>query len=187
MKRVELIEIGILAVVLIIGIRAIESLLNVLIYTLYSFSPNFAGLGDYIWPNIIPLAIYFISFFVLLKNAKSIANYLNGKKSENNDSTIRIQKAELLYIIIVALCIATILSEISTVIIYAFDYFKNQVAGYKNNPPITEGTIRLASFKTAAVKLVLTFVLLYFAKPISNSLSKPSPSDQPLAETDNKQ
>ena len=186
MKRVELIEIGILAVVIILGIRVIETLLNVLIYSLYSFSSNFDRLGNYIWPNVISLAVYFLGFFVLLKNTKWIATYINGKNSEANDTVLRIQKAELLYIIIIAVCIAIILSEAATILIYAFDYFKNVAAGYKSSPPISEGTIRLASFKTAAVKLILTLVLLYFAKPITNSLTKPQ-SDQPLAETNNKQ
>ena len=187
MKRTELIELGVLAVVLILGFRAIETILNVIIYTLYSFSSTFRDAGGLILPNIIQIVLYVLGLVVLLKGRKWIANNIVGKNERNEDVALRIQKPELLYIIIVSLCLANLLSDISTILIYSFDYFKNQVAGYKNNPPITEGTVRLAAFKSSAVKLILTLVLLYFAKPVSNFLSKSSSSGLPLAETTDKQ
>src|SRR5262245_60468692 len=120
MKRAELIEIGIIAVVLIMGFRAFESILNVIIYTLYSFSDEFNRLATYIWSNVISLALYSLGIFFLLKNRIGVATYIAGKKEETQNVSLHIQKAELLFIIIVALCIASILSEISTILIYVF-------------------------------------------------------------------
>jgi len=187
MKRVQLIEIAIIVVILVLGFRAIETILNVIVYSMYSFSSTFTSLGSYILPNLIQFGLYSVSFFVILKNRKWIANYILGKNEENDEVAIRIQQPELLYIIIIFLCITTLLSEISTIVIYAYDYFKTEVNSRYSQIVGFREKISLASFKVAAVKFVLTFVLLYFAKPLSNLFNKNIHTDQPpVAETTDK-
>lgn len=186
MKRVQLIEIGVLAVVLILGFRAVETIINIIIYTLYSFTPSYRDLWDYIWPNTITLAFYLLGFFILLRKRKWIANYILGKSEEKDEVSLRIEKAELLYIILICVCIVSLLTDVSNVLIYAFDYFKTEVGGSERWTPRPGGAISLATFKVSIIKFILTLVLFYFAKPLSDSLSRPS-SNLPLAETDNKQ
>lgn len=183
MKRVHLIEIGILAVALICGYNFVESLISIIMASLYQFTYNFGDAWAGLFGYFIVVIIYFVAFFVLIKFSTPIAVYIDkqgqapGVNTEAETINISIQQGNLLFIVLVAMCLITLIAEIPTLLISVYNYFKKEAGG------IRFGTAEDLDFKASAIKFTFTIIILFFAKPISAWFSKQSLPEKPLIET----
>jgi hypothetical protein len=185
MKRSQLIEIGILAVALICGYKFIESLISIVITVLYEFTYGYRDIGPAIIQYLLLLAIYFAGFFVLIRYNKQIADYIDKQAQPAADSNqeaihLSIQQSGLLFIILIALCLTTLITEIPLILLSIYNYFKSEAVGLHRGSPDD------VNFKAAAIKFVFTLIVLFYARSISGWLSRQLPSDKPLVETKGK-
>jgi len=190
MKRKQLIEIGILTVALISGYKAFMSLFDFFVVLIYQLSEDsdyeYYGRPGPFWEILRYLFItllYFVMFYILIKKTSKIASYIDSK----NDASIinlKIDSTYILYIILVALCIYTIIIQLPTIVLFGFDYFKAALSGKNDELKSLINTNSYYNFKSGAVQIILTLVILYFAKPISAFFNKQVKRDNPVIETD---
>jgi hypothetical protein len=182
MKRAQLIEIGILAVALICGYKFMESLISIVITTLYQLTYGYADTWSVVIQYLLFLAIYFAGFFLLIRYNKQIAHYIDKQGQPISDTgpetiPLSIQQNSLLFIILIALCLATLIEEVPVILLSVFNYFKKEAGGLRN------GSVDDLNFKAAAIKFTVTLIVLFYAKSISTWFSRESTSDKPLIET----
>lgn len=164
MKRTQLIEAGILIVGLIFGYKFVEGFVSLSLQIIFSYRYDFD-----LWmllPSIVMMAIYAGFLFLIINKSNQIANYLdrNGTKELY---PIKINKGALLHIILIALCLATILSNIADIIVYLFMSFKDEIDSqtlFKDGPTV----VSKHAFILAAVQTVTAFIVIYFSRTISN-------------------
>jgi hypothetical protein len=181
MKRVQLIEIGILSVALICGYKFFESLISTIITTLYQFTYGYPEPWTFIFQYLIFTAIYFTAFFLLIKYCKWIADYIDKKgqqpitDAESDTINISLQQSSLLFIILVAVCLITLIAEIPVILISVYNYFKKEAGGLRR------GSVDDLNFKSAAIKFIFTLIILFYARSISSWFSRQS--DKPIVKT----
>ncbi len=165
MKRVQLIEYGIITIGLIFGYKAFESFFATIIQLFYMFGG--IGIDDIgsLQPTFLILTAYTVCFILLIRRSGQIAVYLAGMSSSEN-VPFKIGKRSLLQVVLIGICAATILTNLAEVMLYLFETFK-QEAGRRNTG--NEGTsVSKYMFKVAAVRSIIAFVVLYLSKDISN-------------------
>jgi hypothetical protein len=182
MKRSQLIEIGIIAVALICGYKFMESLISIMITVLYEVSYGYRDIGPVIIQYLLLLAIYFAGFFVLIRYNKQIADYIDKQAQPTADSStetihLSIRQSGLLFIILIALCLTTLLTEIPVIVLSVYNYFKKEAGGLHRGSPED------VNFKAAAIKFTFTLIILFYARSISAWFSRQLPSDEPLIQT----
>jgi len=166
MKRIQLIEIAIIVVALVCGFKAFDSLIGIVIATFYQFAYSYTDAGPSIIQYILLTAIYFGIFLLLVRKRKLIALYIHGQgqaadtDTEEQAINITLYQDNLLFIVIVALCLVTLITEIPAILIGIYDYFKKESSGGRYSA-------ENINFKAAAIKLVVTVIILFYAKPIS--------------------
>lgn len=193
MKRVQLIEIGVLAIALISGYKFFESFFAVIIRLLYEFTGGFGDGWPVILSSLVVSAIYFGLFILLIKKSKWIAGYIDQKgqykpellPEQPEKINLSIHQSGLLYIILIVLCLSTIIAEIASVLIYAWDYFKRAVGGEQREMEAFGKSMDFVAFKVAAVKLVVTIVVLFYARPLADWFTKSAKKSSPVVETPN--
>jgi hypothetical protein len=194
MKRVQLIEIAVLAVALIFGYKFFESFFTVIVRFLYEVTGGFGDSWVSVLVSLFVSAIYFGLFILLVKKSKWIAGYIDSKgqlkpellPGQPEKINIHIQQSGLLYIILVVLCLSTILFQIPTILIYAYDYFKRVVGGEQKEMEAFGKSMEFIEFKIAAVTLVVTVVVLFYAKPIAEWFTRSTRETAPVIETPDK-
>ena len=184
MKKAELVELGLIAVLLVLGFRVFITFLDIIVAAIYTLYPSLSEFAGYIWPNIVQLILCILGILLILKFRRQIAQYIIGKKEKNEEVPLKISKKDFLYIIIIAISITSLLASFARIVSYAFDYFKENAGCFRKSA--TAGSVTIVSFKTAMVKSVLTLILFYFAKPISGYLTKPFAKDQPIIDNENR-
>src|SRR5450432_3350027 len=116
MKRIQLIEIGILMVALVVGFKSIESLFSVIVIFLYQTTGDgISGNWSFVIRYLIVAIIYFAAFLLLVKKTKWLAYYMDRQSDlkpellpdEPEKININIQQTGLLYIALVVLCVAS--------------------------------------------------------------------------------
>jgi hypothetical protein len=136
---------------------------------------------DLIFRYLIFIAIYCAGFFLLIRYNKQIADYID-KQGESTTTAntelvpLRIGQSNLLYIVLIALCLITLIEEVPVIILSIYNYFKKEAGG-------RSGNIEDLNFKTAAIKFVFTLIVLFTAKSISTWFGKQFYSGKPLIET----
>ena len=181
MKRTHLIQIAIIAVALICGYKAIESLVSALITIMYEISYN-AFSASIIIQYIFLTALYFAAFFLSIRYNRQIAAYIDKQGqpviiTDAENVNIIVNQQSLIFIVIIAICLTTLITEIPAIILSVYNYFKKETGGFLlgSQPDI--------DFKNSAVKFVFTLIILLCAKPISVWFSKQISTDKPVVET----
>jgi hypothetical protein len=160
MKRIQLIEWGIVTVGLICGYKLLEGLFAVLLRILYDVAP---GMGSDLIRMVIYYLAYAISFILLIRKSAPIAQWLNGPLA-NDTISIKINKRSLLQVILMSICAITFISNIATIAVYLFEQFKNEAGRFREPVDTFANNYR---FKIAALQSIVAFVILYFSKDIS--------------------
>lgn len=165
MKRIHLIEWGIIAVGLIFGFKLFENFFSMLIALIYGY-----GLMEELAENVIKwlviLGIYGTVFIVLIKKSYSIAKTINGN---NPDETIPISigKKSLLQVILIGISIVSILSNLTKVILYIFEVFKKE-GNFRTGADFNPTDITKYNFQVAVGETILALIVLFCAKDIVN-------------------
>lgn len=188
MKKIQLIEIGILAVILICGYHFISTLVSFSIAVLYEFFSDYrTGLFPIV-QYIIVAGIYLGTFIILVKKKTAIATYISQQTQpallddEANTIQLKIYQHNLIYIVLIALCLITLLSQVSEIVVGAYEYFKKESGGIRDPSSYIN---KQTDFTTAVIKAALAAVILYFAKPISEWFGKDGDTDNKIIETTN--
>ncbi len=186
MKKVQLIEISILVIALICGYKFFDSLVSSAITTLYMITYNYNESLATIFQYLVLAAIYFGLFLLLVRKRTWIAAYIDkqgepGPDTGNaGDINFSVNQSSLLFIVLVSMCCITLITEVPTILIGIYNYFKKEVSRFAEGP--TQSDI---NFKAAAVKLVVTVIVLYCARQISDWFGKSSDQSKVVAETPN--
>lgn len=176
MKRVQLIEYGIVIIGLIFGYKAFDSFFGAMTQVLYSFG----GMGniefEYLLPTLLILAAYTTCFIILIRKSRSIAVYL-ASNAASEDVPFKIGKRSLLQVVLIGICAITILVNLAEILLYLYESFRNE-AGRRNLSYDESNTPRSLSFKLAAIRSIIAGVVLYFSKDISNWFIRKNEADE---------
>src|SRR6187402_300337 len=108
MKKLQLVELGVTSVVLIIGYKMITTLFSIITTTLFSFG---SSAGEQIFfiilPTILFFAFYTITFFIFGRNITRIAKFFCRRTDDL--LTFNLNKAAVLHVIIIAICLSSFL------------------------------------------------------------------------------
>src|SRR4030095_9175376 len=117
MRKIQLVEMGIIAAVLVMGYKMITSLLALITTLLFGLG---SGLSQNIMMAILPTVLFFafytITFFLLARNVKPLARFIYRESDEPME--LKLNKVSVLHIIIIGICLSSFLQTIPRVIEY---------------------------------------------------------------------
>src|SRR4026208_772809 len=117
MKKIQLVEMGIIAAVLVMGYKMITSLLALITTLLFGLGSGISqNILIAILPTVLFFAFYTIIFFLLARNVKRLARFIYSRDEETFD--LRLSKVSVLHVIIIAICLNSLLQTIPDVIEY---------------------------------------------------------------------
>jgi hypothetical protein len=174
MKKLQLVELGIIATVLIMGYKMITSLLTLLTSLLFGFG---TGIGRNVMMAILPTALFFafytITFFVLARNIKPLARFICGDNEESLE--FKLNKVAVLHVIIIAVCLSSFLQTIPDIIQYIASKFIS-VDQYGEDFEPGEWQRSKLKFWNSLIGLMISVVLLIISKQIASFFGKEDPS-----------
>jgi hypothetical protein len=162
MKRLQLIEWGLIAVGLIFVYKFVDSVFVLFIQFIYEFSDS--NLGGSLPVYFLTVIMYGAGLLLLIRNSRKCALFLNGPATDEI-LPLRINKQSLLQVILIGICAAAALSGITEILLYVFELFREDVSrkglfGENNGP-------NKYFFKLQAVKTIVSLVVIYFSKDIA--------------------
>jgi hypothetical protein len=127
MKKLQLVELGIISIVLIIGYNMITTLFSIITSLLFSLD-NITGKEIFFvfLPSILYFAFYTITFFILGRNVTRIAKFFC--RHSDDLLVFNLNKAAVLHVIIIAICLYSFLRTIPDIL----EYFINRFIVYKD-------------------------------------------------------
>lgn len=164
MKRIQLIEYGIVVIGLIFGYKFIETVFNFLVQLSFELQSDYKP-DSYVFIYLFLLTLNFFCFIVLIKKSASIAAYIN-KGNENDMISIKLNLHSVIQVVIIAVSLLTLLTTIGDVLLYLYEAFKFEVNKKPENFGPTES--EKFRFKVAALKVIFAFLLLFFSKEVSS-------------------
>ena len=171
MKKLQLVELGIISVVLIIGYKMITTLFSLITTLLFSFGTS-AGEQIFVMilPTILFFAFYTITFFVLGRNVNRIARFLC--RQSDDLLIISLNKAAVLHVIIIAICLSSFLRTVPGILEYSINKFI--IYKDENYEDLELGRLmrNQTTFWNSFIGFILALVLLLIAKRVANFLGK---------------
>ena len=183
MKKIQLIEIGILAAAIISGYKFFDSIISAVISTLYRFAYNYGDTWTTVVQYFLLSGMYFAFFIALVKKRKIIAEFIDkqGESEGDGQLPVNVNQRNLLFVILISLCVVTLINEIPPIVIGIYYYFKREASGNQSGGY----TLEDLNFKAAAIKLVFTVIVLGYARQISNWFDRPAEKDKPVVSSTN--
>ena len=86
MKKIQLIEIGILAAAIISGYKFFDSIISAVISTLYRFAYDYGDTWTTVVQYFLLSAMYFAFFVTLVKKRKIIAEFIDKQGESEGDT-----------------------------------------------------------------------------------------------------
>ena len=170
MKKLQLVELGVIATALIIGYKMITSLLTLMTSLLFGFG---TGLGQnlmiVILPTVLFFAFYMITFFLLARNVKPLARFICRDSDESLD--FKLNKVAVLHVIIIAICLSSFLQTIPDIIQYTATKFINPNQYAEDVEPSEWRTDKI-KFWNSLIGFIMSVVLLITAKNIASFFGK---------------
>jgi Na+-driven multidrug efflux pump len=174
MKKLQLVELGIVATALIMGYKMITSLLTLLTSLLFGFS---TGIGSNLLMAILPTVMFFafytIAFFLLARNIKPLARFICRDHQESLD--LKLTKIAVLHVIIIAICLSSFLQTIPDIIQYTASNFLNAEKMSEDYEPAEWRTGKI-KFWNAVIGFIMSVLLLITSKNIASFFGKDEPS-----------
>ena len=174
MKKLQLVELGIIATALIMGYKMITSLLTLMTSLLFGFG---TGIGRNIMMAILPTALFFafysITFFLLARNIKPLARFICRDNEEFLE--FKLSKVAVLHVIIIAICLSSFLQTIPEIIQYIASKFIN-INQYGEDFEPTELRAGKIRFWNSLIGFIISVVLLITSKNIASFFGKEEPS-----------
>ena len=171
MKKLQLVELGVIAVVLIIGYKMITTVFSLITTLLFSFdSSGGKQIFFIVLPAILFFAFYTLTFFALGMNVTRIAKFFCR---QGDDSVVfNLNKAAVLHVIFIAICLSSFLRTIPGI----FDYFIKKYIIYKDENyydlDLSVSGRNETSFWNSLAGFILALVLLLVANRLANFLGK---------------
>ena len=169
MRKIQLIEAGIIATALIMGYKMITSLLTLITSLLFGFGTMGQNLLFAILPTVLFFAFYTITFFLLARNVKPLARFICREDDALLD--LKLNKASVLHVIIVAVCLSSMLQTIPTLLEYSINKFIAP-AEYGENFEPGEWRRNSVTFWNALFGLIISIILLLTSKNIASFFGK---------------
>ena len=170
MKKLQLVELGVIATALIMGYKMVTSLLTLITSLLFGFG---TGLGQNIMMAILPTVLFFafytITFFLLARNVKPLARFICRDSDESFD--LKLSKVAILHVIIITVCVSSFLQTIPDIIQYAAAKFLNTNQYGENFEPGDWRTDKIR-FWNSLIGFIISVLLLVTSKNIASFFGK---------------
>ena len=182
MKRVHLIEWGIITIALIFGYKFFEGIFTALVQIFYSLQGMGGDIFEVLLPTVFMIVIYAVCFVLLIKRSGQLATYLHGQGGEETIA-IRIGKKALLQVILIGICLVTIITTIPGIILYLFESFKEGI-GKRNMDGNTADPFGWHQFKLSAIQLLIALVIIFFSRELAGWFIRNKEVDELSFESD---
>ena len=163
MRKIQVVEMGIIAAVLVMGYKMITSLLALITTLLFGLG---SGISQNIMMAILPTFLFFgfytITFFLLARNVKALARFICGQSDEPME--FKLNKVSVLHIIIIAICLSAFLQTLPNVIGYMIEKLSS---GPGAEPGYYDDRSVRVSFWNSLIGLLISIFLLLTAKNIA--------------------
>jgi len=171
MKKLQLVELGVISVVLIIGYNMITTLFSIITTLLFGFG---TAIGENILfillPSILFFAFYTITFFILGRNVTRIAKFFC--RQGDDMLAFNLNKAAVLHVIIIAICLYSFLQTIPDIL----EYLINRFIVYKDENydvvDLNRWNKDQTAFWSSLTGFILALVLLLVSKRVADFLGK---------------
>ena len=164
MKKLQLVELGIIATVLIMGYEMVTSLLNLITSLLFGFGAAGRNFMITILPTVLLFAFCTITFFFLAINVTSLARFIC--RDSDDFLELKLTKPSILHVIIIAVCLISFLQTIPDIIQYLLNKFIN--AGQVNNEfERIEWRTREINFWNSLIGFIISLLLLITSRRIA--------------------
>jgi len=174
MKKLQLVELGIVATALIMGYKMITSLLTLMTSLLFGFGTGISGnLMMAILPTVLFFAFYTITFFLLARNIKPLARFICRENEELLE--FKLTKVAVLHVIIIAICLSSFLQTIPEIIQYIASKFISTNQPDENFEPSEWRTSKIR-FWNSMIGFIISVALLITSKNIASFFGKEEPS-----------
>ena len=174
MKKLQLVELGVIATALIMGYKMITSLLTLMTSLLFGFGTGIGrNLMMAILPTVLFFAFYTIAFFLLAKNIKPLARFICRENEELLE--FKLTKVAVLHVIIIAICLSTFLQTIPEIIQYIASKFIN-INQYDEDYEPAEWRTNKIRFWNSLIGFIISVALLITSKSIASFFGKEEPS-----------
>ena len=173
MKKLQLVELGILATVLIMGYKMVTSLLALI--TSLLFGPGTAISRNVmlaILPTVLFFAFYTITFFLLARNIKPLARFICRDQEESLVFTLT--KVDVLHVIIIAVCVSSFLQTIPDIIQYITSKFIT-IDQYGGDFEPAEWRGSKIKYWNSLIGFIISVILLIISKSIASFFGKEEP------------
>lgn len=162
MKRLQLIEYGIISIGLISGYKFLENVVSVIFQLAYAFSDGLVDRISLLLPVFVLLAVYGLCFVILIRKSGQIATWLQGN-TPNDHIAVQLELKTLLYIILIGIMIFSIIKHSPKIIYYLFESFKNEISS-KNLFTERATSVRQDEFVLSSIQVIFAFLAIYFAR-----------------------
>jgi hypothetical protein len=170
MKKLQLVEIGIIATALIMGYKMITSLLTLMTSLLFGFGTGIGGnLMMAILPTVLFFAFYTITFFLLARNIKPLARFIC--RDDHEFLELKLTKTSILHVIIIAICLVAFLQTIPDIIQYLASKFINPDQYGEDFEPSDWRTGKI-KFWNSLIGFIISVILLITSKNIAAFFGK---------------
>jgi len=171
MKKLQLVELGIISVVLIIGYNMITTLFSIITSLLFSFG---AATGENVLfillPSILFFAFYTITFFILGRNITRIAKFFC--RQSDDQLVFKLNKGAVLHVVIIAICLISFLRTIPGIL----EYLINRFIVYKDENydvvDLNRWNKDQTAFWSSLIGFILALALLLVSKRVADFLGK---------------
>lgn len=173
MKRGQVLEIGIIVIILVLSYQFISSLMELIIMLFFQLSNAIPGQNNSIILLLVfPPVLYLSVIYLLVKYKKPLARLLSGKENEESSLPISFSDRQLLHTTIVVLCFVTLINEMPVVISILIESFEAESTySEAGGDQLIYDPIMSASFLSPIIKALLAILILLLSKKISNLLS----------------
>lgn len=169
MKRSQLTETGIIAIVLVLLYHFVGAIFTLLTSFLFFSSNNFSGAGRFsILGMIFPVVLYLSAIYLLVRYKKSLARWINRNEPEETGGTLFISPNHLLHIVLIVICFITLVNELPDIIYLLIEAFTiKESYDVPDNAIIMKDNYGLTLFWGSIIRIVLALIILLFSKKIS--------------------
>jgi hypothetical protein len=170
MKKLQLVELGIIATALIMGYKMITSLLTLMTSLLFGLGTGIGGnLMMAILPTVLFFAFYTITFYLLARNIKPLAKFISRENEELLE--FNLTKVAVLHVIIIAICLSSFLQTIPDIIQYIANKFIN-INQYSENYELNDLRTTKIRFWNSLIGFIISTLLLITSKNIASLFGK---------------
>ena len=170
MKKLQLVELGVIATALIMGYKMITSLLSLVTSLLFGFGTGISrNIMMAILPTVLFFAFYTITFFLLARNIKPLAKFF----CRDSDETLefKLNKVAVLHVIIIAVCLSSFLQTIPDIIQFIAGKFIS-IDQYGGDFEPAEWRAGKVKFWNSLIGFILSVLLLITSKNIAAFFGK---------------